>query len=139
MGFFDCCSKCCKQIQIVGLAFTVSPPSYDDLEKMLKVYALLTGLLLSMVVGCIFKDIDILHRATDIYGALFGSLELLFLASFIIVCLYKYLMMFESRRNSGSQLVGERWEVDLRWTADARDVLLLALPDGCQDVSREQV
>ncbi|CAK0905466.1 unnamed protein product [Prorocentrum cordatum] len=111
---------------------------------MLHVWALLTGLLLSIVGGCIFQDFGKLNKATDIYGALFGSLELLLLQVIIIVCLYVYLMVFipqekKSLVREHSRMVGERWDVDLWWTADSRAVFFLAVPNGCHDVFRGRV
>ncbi|CAK0792532.1 unnamed protein product [Prorocentrum cordatum] len=107
MGFLGYC----QQIPVVGLAFSVAP-SYDDLEKMLQIYALLTGLVLSMVGGCIFNDFSHVDKAVDIYGALFGSLELLFLATVTIVCLYLYLMMFvtQEKKKIATQQVRRWWE-----------------------------
>ncbi|CAK0856359.1 unnamed protein product [Prorocentrum cordatum] len=122
MSFSGFCVNCCKQIPVVGLAFSW-PPSYDDLEKMLQVYALLTGLVLSMVGGCIFENFSHIDKAADIYGALFGSLELLFLATVTIVCLYIYLMMFVTQENNDLATKQVR-----RWWSNGGRLIFVALP-----------
>ncbi|CAK0810125.1 unnamed protein product [Prorocentrum cordatum] len=96
---------------------------------MLQVYALLSGLLLSMVGACIFEDFDKFNKATEIYGALFGSLELLFLLVVIIVCLYLYLMRFvtqEKRQDLLAEKQAHSWWVSGgRWIFVGLPILVL--------------
>jgi hypothetical protein len=123
---------CCKHVPVVGLAFTDAPPSWDDLEKTLQIYALMTGLVLSMVGGVIFEDVGDLDKATDIYGALYGSLELLFLAVMVVACLYLYLMVYVDQESLQEEVDQEKTKIAQdqidRWWQSGGNLLFIALP-----------